>query len=878
MIENKYRVSIIVFNDDSKSCKKTLNSIRNQPCYQNGEVQLLLVWCPQAKEDETLRGQLAQAECETVYEAAGPREDGIFDKVVSEAVGTYLHITKAGVTYPGGSLDRALSLMEKNRWRSGVTMVYTSSHSAEMRELNAYTRDFGKRTDLINNFHLVHCNYYTYFMRRDAWTKESTAGAEWTLSVLKGVLYTIAADRALHQLRGVELRAANEQTANGHVMTMFREHKYREFYQDFLRPVMEYFGRQQSYCERNAKYNLLYYCMKMQQYFLEKDETVQREVRSYADETVRFIGDEEVLLSNPFLSRTYKHFLQARFSWKMPDSKDMIEKSADIAAENTAPDVYLFIRLSGDKMVLEGKTTLYSAEDFTVALLVNGERIACELSKMQESESWFGEQMNHTRYYKCEIPLPQKKEYRIKTVIETNGRSIEKESVYYQRFMPLANDVFLFWKKSGWLVYADPGTRHLHLVRSGIIKRARLFLRHLASFLFMRNNYGATQKALAARAVYRVLKVFKRKQIWLVSDRTNRGDDNGESFFRYLSEHPQPDVKAYYVIDRKCPDYERMKQYGEVVGVFSWKHKFLHLLCDYLVSSQANKAVENPFGRIGQYYRDIACDKPLAFLQHGVIKDDLSGWLNRYNKNLYGFVTTTKPEYQSILDYDYYYSPKEVWLTGLPRHDYLVHDEKNYITIMPTWRKTLTGGTNAAGEWQLGADFIQSRFFRFYNAILNDERLLAAAKKYGYTVCFFPHPNIKPALSLFQKNPDVLFFDTDKPYREVYAQSNLILTDYSSAVFDFAYLKKPIVYCQFDRDEFFSGGHSYVEGYYNYQTDGFGEVEETLEGAVNRLISYMQSGCKLKDEYLKRIEETFAYHDRNCCERVLRKLRDRETR
>ena len=767
MSENKYRISIIVFNDDSKSCRKTLNSIRGQQCYKNGEVQLFLVWCPQASEDKKLRSQTEEAKTEALLEITGACGGKILDEAVLRASGTYLHITKAGVTYPAEALDGALALMEKNRWRSGVSSIYAPNYSAEMRELNAYTRDHGKQTSLKNNFHLVHCNYYAYFVRRDAWTKESTAGAEWTLSILKGILYTLVADSGLHQLPRVELRVGSEQTAIGHVMTMFREHKYREFYREFLQPVLAYLGRQKEYCEKNAKYNLLFYCMKMQQYFLEKDETVLKEIRAYADETVRFIGDEEVLLLNPFLSRTYKHFLQARFTWTRGSSKEIREKSADIAAEETAPDVYFFIRLSKDKMVLEGRTTLYSTEDFAVELLVNKERIACELSKKQESESWFGEPMNRTRYYKCEVPLAKGREYRIKTVIVAKGREVVKESVFYQRFMPLANDVFLFWRKSGWLVYADSQTRHLHLAGDNLFRRMRLSCRHLVSFLFYRNNDGATQKALAARAVYRILKLFKRKEIWLVSDRTNRGDDNGECFFRYLSEHPQPDVKAYYVIDKRCPDFERMQQYGEVVSVFSWKHKFLHLLSDYLISSQANKAVENPFGRIGQYYRDIAAKKPLAFLQHGVIKDDLSGWLNRYNKNLYGFVTTTRAEYQSILDYDYYYTPKEVWLTGLPRHDYLVHDEKNYITIMPTWRKTLTGGTNAAGEWQLGADFAQSSFFRFYNALLNDQRLLAAAKKHGYQICFFPHPNVKPALPLFQKNPEVIFFDTDKPYREV---------------------------------------------------------------------------------------------------------------
>ena len=80
------------------------------------------------------------------------------------------------------------------------------------------------------------------------------------------------------------------------------------------------------------------------------------------------------------------------------------------------------------------------------------------------------------------------------------------------------------------------------------------------------------------------------------------------------------------------------------------------------------------------------------FLQHGVIQNDLSDWLNRYNKNISLFVTTTNQEYQSILTYPYYYDEKVVKKTGLPRYDLLYHNEKKYITIMPTWRAYLVGG------------------------------------------------------------------------------------------------------------------------------------------------------------------------------------------
>ena len=218
-----------------------------------------------------------------------------------------------------------------------------------------------------------------------------------------------------------------------------------------------------------------------------------------------------------------------------------------------------------------------------------------------------------------------------------------------------------------------------------------------------------------------------------------------------------------------------------------------HLWSSYVISSQGNNPVVNPLLGGNIYYRDILSKMRFVFLQHGVTKDDIAGWLNLYNRNIFGFIVTTNPEYQSIFDYDYFYKPENVWLTGMPRNDLLYHDEKKYITIMPTWRKSLmTKPDPSTGIWLIRDDFKDSRYYQFYNSLLNDKRLIEAAEKYGYTICHKPHPNIEPYIDMFDHNDHVKYFAADKTYREIFAESDLMLTDYSSVAFDFAYLGKPI--------------------------------------------------------------------------------------
>ena len=136
---------------------------------------------------------------------------------------------------------------------------------------------------------------------------------------------------------------------------------------------------------------------------------------------------------------------------------------------------------------------------------------------------------------------------------------------------------------------------------------------------------------------------------------------------------------------------------------------------------------------------------------------------------------------------------------------------------MPTWRRYLADKWDLKTDvWTLVPDFKESAFFTFYNGLLNNEKLMNAAEKYGYKIAFFPHPTLQPHLDLFDKNDAISFLDVKTAYKDIYAKSSLVLTDYSSAAFDFSYLKKPIIYAHFDVEEFFGGDHVCKTGYFDY--------------------------------------------------------------
>lgn len=508
-------------------------------------------------------------------------------------------------------------------------------------------------------------------------------------------------------------------------------------------------------------------------------------------------------------------------------------------------------------------------DDAEMEILVNGNSYLCEHFTFREPQKSLGEAIRLCKSFTADIPLEQD-EIEIGFAYRIRGNHARCTHVQFGHFVPVSRQfTSSYCWKDGWKITAtDDG---FHICRSDKKDALRSEIRFCKE-LWRANSLGS-RKAVVLRTLSGMAKKLVRKPVWLISDRINKADDNGEAFFRYMREHHRKEVNCYYVLSKQSADFQRIRKIGPVVDDKGFLHKILFFCSQYNISAQADDITQNPFMGYEACYQDKLCDEQFIFLQHGVIQDDLSGWLNRYNKNIRGFVTSAPREKESIVRGNYLYTDKEVWLTGMPRHDRLYHDEKRRITIMPTWRRYLMSQINqTTGVWDVGSKFEQSEYYQFYNALLNDERLLKAAQEYKYQICFFPHPNVQALIDRFDRNDQVQFLGIDERYLEVYANSDLVVTDYSSAVFDFAYLRKPIVYSQFDADEFFGGNHVCQLGYFDYERDGFGEVERDLEGTVNRIIEYMQNDCQLKDKYRKRIDDFFAYHDQNNCERVYNKL------
>ena len=388
-------------------------------------------------------------------------------------------------------------------------------------------------------------------------------------------------------------------------------------------------------------------------------------------------------------------------------------------------------------------------------------------------------------------------------------------------------------------------------------------LRYLKSSVLPDRKY----KLAFLRIVSLINRRIFKKPIWLVSDRTNMARDNGEALFSYLMQQKNNQRRIYFVLDKDSVDYRRMKKIGKVLKIGSLRYKLYFLQAEKIISSHADDWVINAFGKDGDIMKNLY-DFDYVFLQNGIIKHDLSKWLHKTKKDIALFITSAEREYKSIIEGDYGYTQNEVILTGLPRYDKLESKPIKKIVILPTWRKNITGPVIDEGSVRDYSDtFKNTDYFEFYNSLINDEKLIDAMRKHGFNGEFYVHPSFSSQAIDFSGNDAITVVKEEADYNKLFRESALMVTDFSSVAFDFAYLKKPIIYSQFDRETFFEG-HLYDEGYYSDEEDGFGPVCYTYKDTLDEIIRYIENGCKLKPKYEQRIDEFFFRTDKKNCERV----------
>ena len=510
----------------------------------------------------------------------------------------------------------------------------------------------------------------------------------------------------------------------------------------------------------------------------------------------------------------------------------------------------------------------YDEKKLNIYALYMGKKYNAKTNTAYSKYKVFGKEIYENYVFDIVIPLKtsNEKEY-IEFYLETKNSNVKLDINFSKALAKLTKHKNAYWafdkftlnyRKHSILVLKNSSLRHL--------KRE---LKYIISLILSKNSTAIKSGLL--RIVYWITHVFYKKRIWLFEDKIYKAGDNGEYMYTYATGQ-KDGIKKYYILKKGCIDEKRFKKEHKKYVIYgTLRHKLLFLNSDIVFTTHNNAIKHHSFGKIQErYFRDLFNNSSVC-IQHGLTVQNIANLTNRINDNLKMYFLASPVEFDNLKNKDYGYDDDSILkITGSPRYDGLKNNDKKQILITPTWRSYLALPVLKFGESRsYNNEFKNSDYYKIYNKIINSKELIDTAKKTGYKIVYLLHPCTSSQIDDFERNDYVeLIAATDNlNYEKILTESSLMVTDYSGVQFDFAYMYKPIIYLHPDELP-----PSYEEGAYKYETMALGEIVKNSDQLIKLVCDYMNNDCKIKNEYKKRIDKFFNYHDFNNCKRIYEEI------
>ncbi|CUA96222.1 glycosyltransferase [Comamonas thiooxydans] len=382
-----------------------------------------------------------------------------------------------------------------------------------------------------------------------------------------------------------------------------------------------------------------------------------------------------------------------------------------------------------------------------------------------------------------------------------------------------------------------------------IVKKGFERLKLLSSDLTSRINKNPGKSILAMFA-----KSYSYSKIWIYCDRDGLFDN---SFYQFKDDLKRNDsIKRYYICHNEL-DMEKVVAQGiprrNILRSKSLQHKVAFLKSEYVFTSFVDDSFYLPFGR-KNYYNNYSnkFSPKIIYMQHGV----LHAHTIHYAKEFLGIdkiVISTKIERELYLKLGF--SEDQLLPFGMPR---LSSNEKNVfhlgkirkIIYLPSWRSYLAARSEN-NTWSFDkAKMSRSNFWLGISDLLKDN-FVNFLKSKDALLDIGLHPIFRGAEKEFIENDRVKFVESFN-----INDYDLVVTDFSSVIYDAVYLGKPIMYYCPDYDEI-NGGLNLYSKISTPMENGFGLFSRNINELSKSLKLYFDDADGVSKKFSKKYEECF---------------------
>ncbi len=548
----------------------------------------------------------------------------------------------------------------------------------------------------------------------------------------------------------------------------------------------------------------------------------------------------------------------------------LVAEGNEPARISTIPSVNLTVNnLNYEKGVFEfdGEFTgkdFMDAEDIELYACYNGKKHRLTADPIYPLMKCFG--LSYTKKYNVHFFVPEKDMGSLTFTYKLCGKFVPLPIHFAMQFSRLRRRFpMAYWKYNSTHALALKNEALYTFKCTGFKHFAREISLYV-SMLLHANPISAV-KYIIFRIIYHLSKpFFKKKRVFMTFDKLYKAGDNGEYFWRYANK-VEDNKETYYVISKDSLDCPRLREYDKKHLLIhnSFKCRLYALHAEAIVATHTMVMQYCGFLKyMHPYILDLWNNKVIC-IQHGLTVQQLAQYQRRNYDNTTLYCLASKYEKENLMHPIYGYEESMLKLNGLARYDGLKNNDKKLILITPTWRRNVVSQGIAYKKKPYNELFKTTEYFRLYNTLITDEKLIECAKKNGYKITYLLHPAMSPQLEDFPSDGyvKVIAASGDMNYEEILTTSSLMVTDYSGVQFDFAYQRKPIVYYHPD-----TLPPHYEAGGIDYPTQGFGPICTNHESLVDTICDFMNNQCKAQEEYKKRADDFFAFEDFKNCERI----------
>ena len=219
------------------------------------------------------------------------------------------------------------------------------------------------------------------------------------------------------------------------------------------------------------------------------------------------------------------------------------------------------------------------------------------------------------------------------------------------------------------------------------------------------------------------------------------------------------------------------------------------------------------------------------------------------------FVVSSYSE-KNLVERNFDFPQQLIKTTGLARYDKLKNQTnatQHHILFFPTWR-----------DKAFPRD-VTAKYEKTINNLLNNQILSDILERHGVKFTYYPHNSLRNVIADIPEHKNIKKIKTDQfILQELIASHSLLITDYSSVAWDFLYQNKPVIFYQFDQDDYIRYKGSYID----FNKDLFGDVCKLEEELLIKIELCIKNNFTPSADSELRRKKYFDYFDQNNCARI----------